>query len=173
MAELTVAVVGCGGMGNVHLRCWANLSGARIAAVCDQDGVTAARTAMLYDGVAAFVELQDALAMGPFDIVDICAPPDQHYAAAEIALRAGCNVLCEKPLTPMPEAAWRLVQLAAERERLLMTAFCHRFHPPLLFAKDLVESDDLGHPTIGSAATGPRRRRSGTAARCWIPPFTA
>ena len=25
-----------------------------------------------------------------------------------------------------------------------MTAFCHRFHPPILFAKELIDNDDLG-----------------------------
>src|SRR5581483_7742584 len=148
MAELTVAVVGCGGAGNVHLGCWANLSGARIAAVCDRDGVIVARTAMQYEGAAAFTEVGDLLASGPYDIVDVCTSSDQHFAVASEALRAGANVLCEKPLAIAPEEARTLVRLADERERLLMPAFCHRFHPPILFAKELLENDDLGKPVM-------------------------
>jgi UDP-N-acetylglucosamine 3-dehydrogenase len=148
MADLTVVVVGCGAAGNVHLRCWAHLSGVRIAAVCDPDGLAAARTAMQVEGAAAFTNFRDVLAEGPIDIVDICTTADQHFAVAEAALRAGANVLCEKPLTTTVELAQALVRIAAERERLLMTAFCHRFHPPLLFAKDLLDNDDLGRPTM-------------------------
>src|SRR5579871_2521465 len=128
MAELTVAVVGCGGAGNVHLRCWAHLSGIRIAAVCDLDSLRAARAAAQYPGAGAFTGAADLLASGPFDIIDVCTPPDQHFSVAEAALRAGANVLCETPLTTTLDDAQALVRLAAERERLLMTAFCHRFH---------------------------------------------
>ncbi len=148
MAELTVAVVGCGGAGNVHLDCWANLSGVRIAALCDRDGVTVARTAPQYEGAAAFTDFRAMLALEPFDIVDICVPPDQQFPVAEAALRAGTHVLCETPMTGHPEQAAVLVALAAERERLLMPAFCHRFHPPLLFAGELLDNDDLGRPAM-------------------------
>jgi predicted dehydrogenase len=88
------------------------------------------------------------LGMEPFDIVDVCTPADRHFEIAEAALRSGANVLCEKPLTPTVEQARALVRLAAERERLLMTAFCHRFHPPILFARELIENDDLGRPAM-------------------------
>ncbi|HZO88808.1 MAG TPA: Gfo/Idh/MocA family oxidoreductase [Chthonomonadaceae bacterium] len=148
MAELTVGVVGCGGAGQVHLSCWANLSGVRIAAVCDRDGVMAARTVLEYEGAAAFTRVEDLLGAGPLDIVDVCTPPDQQAAIATAALNAGANVLCETPFTGQPDAAASLVALAASRERLLMPAFCHRFHPPLLFAKELLDNDDIGRPVM-------------------------
>lgn len=148
MAELSVAVVGCGGAGQVHLACWSNLSGVKIAAVCDVNGHVAARTAAEYEGAAAYTDVAAMLESGPFDVVDVCTSPDQHFTVAEAALRARANVLCEKPLTLQTDEARALVQLAHERERLLMTAFCHRFHPPLLFAKELVDNDDIGRPTM-------------------------
>lgn len=148
MADLTVALVGCGHAGSIHLRCWADQIGVRIAAVCDADGIVAARTAAQIEVAAAFVDYHDLLAMDAFDIVDVCTPPDTQFAIAQAALQSGANVLCETPFTGSPEEAAALVRLAVERERLLMPVFSHRFHPPLLFARDLVESDDLGHPTL-------------------------
>jgi predicted dehydrogenase len=148
MAELSVAVIGCGSAGNVHLGCWANVSGVRIAAVCDRNGVTAAQTALQYEGAAAFTSSEDLLARESFDIVDVCVPPDQQFEVASAALRSGAHVLCETPMTGATEQAAALVTLAAERERLLMPGFCHRFHPPLLFAKDLLDHDDLGSPVM-------------------------
>ena len=61
MADLNIAVVGCGAAGNVHLACWNNLVGVRIAAVCDIDGMAAAKTAAQYEGTAAFTSLRDML----------------------------------------------------------------------------------------------------------------
>ena len=37
-----------------------------------------------------------------------------------------------------------MVEKAEQSGMLLMTAFCHRFHPPILFAKELIDNDDLG-----------------------------
>ncbi len=148
MADLSIAVVGCGGVGHIHLSCWANLSGVRIAAVCDTDGVAVARTAAQYAGTAAFTDVAAMLEAGPFDIVDVCTPTGEHIASVTAALRCGAHVLCEAPMTARPEEARALVQLAADRERLLMPGFCHRFHPPILFARDLVENDDLGIPVM-------------------------
>ncbi len=148
MAELNIAVVGCGAAGSVHLACWNNLVGVRIAAVCDANGNAAAQTAAQYDGAAAFTDLRAMLAAQRFDIVDICTGAAQHVEAASMALRAGANVVCDKPLALASDDARALVQLAHERERLLMTAFPHRFHPPILFAKELADSDDIGRVTM-------------------------
>jgi predicted dehydrogenase len=148
MAELSVAVVGCGPAGQVHLQCWAVQTGVQIAAVCDTDGLLAARTAASYPGAAAFTDTQAMLNGMTFDIVDVCVPPGQHAAIVETALRAGAHVLCEKPLALDPNQARALAQLASDRERLLSVMFCHRFHPPVLFLKELLDNDDIGTPAM-------------------------
>lgn len=118
--------------------------GVRVRAVIDTDGLLAAQAVGQYVGIAAFPRLQDALASESFDIVDVCLPPHQQAEAVELALKAGANVLCEKPLTTDSKTAEQLTLLANDRERLLMTGFVHRFHPPVLFLKELVDNDDLG-----------------------------
>lgn len=148
MAELTVAVVGCGPAGGVHLACWSSLIGVRVAAVCDKDGVIAAHTAALYLGAAAFTDVRAMLASAHFDIVSVCVPAAEQYSVALAALQAGANVLCETPFTGDPARARELIQAAADRERLLMPDFCHRFHPPVLFAREMVANDDLGRITM-------------------------
>lgn len=148
MAELALAIVGCGATGTAHLRAWAELSGVRIAAVCDVDGVAAARTAARVAGAEAYTRVRDLLASEPFDIVDVCLPEEERTTAAESALRAGANVLCQNPIALTAEAASALAQIAADRERLLLPAFRLRFHSLTLFAQELLESDDLGRPTL-------------------------
>lgn len=143
MAELQVAVIGCGGIGGTHLTRWADVSGANIAAVCDVDAATATRAATEF-GAEAHTDPRALLQGRGFDVVDVCTPPDQHAALATLALGSGMNVLCEKPLARTPEEARGIVEAADRGGKLLMTAFCHRFHPPILFAKELIENDDLG-----------------------------
>jgi predicted dehydrogenase len=165
MADLTVAIVGCGAVGGVHLACWSNLIGVHVAAVCDLDGMIAARTAAGVDGVAAFTDFKAMLAADRYDIVDICTPTAAQYEPARAALAAGANVLCETPFTGDPELARRLVRLAAERERLLMPGFCHRFHPPILFALELFDNDDLGRLTMLRCRFSGMRTEDDLAAR--------
>ena len=148
MADLTVALVGCNSMGRVRLGCWANLIGVKIAAFCDSDSDRLMQAANAYESVAAFLEVADLLAAGPFDIVDVCAPLRERPAVIEAALRAGSHIVSEKPFAPTAEKSRFLANLAEERERFLLPAFPHRFHPPLLFAKELLENDDLGRPIM-------------------------
>ena len=143
MGDLNVAVIGCGGIGGAHLTRWANVSGARIAAVCDVDAGAAMRAATEF-GSEAHTDWRDLLAGGGLDAADICTPPNRHAEIVLFALGHGLHVLCEKPLARTADEARPLVRRAEEKNRLLMTAFCHRFHPPILFAKELIDNDDLG-----------------------------
>lgn len=52
--------------------------------------------------------------------------------------------MCEKPLAHHPEAAQQMVEAARRRGVLLMTAFCHRFHSPILHLKRLIKAGELG-----------------------------
>ena len=148
MLDLSIAIVGCGPTGNIHIAAWAAQFGVRLAAVCDIDPERLTETAERVPGAAAFVDYRTMFASESFDIVSVCTPAVTHAPIVEAALLSGANVLCEKPLTDNFETAYALARLADENERLLMPAFCHRFHPPVLFAKDLVDNDDIGRPRM-------------------------
>lgn len=143
MADLRVAVIGCGGIGGIHLSRWANVSGATVVAVCDVDPGVAARVASEF-GADSYTDWNGLIEETSLDIVDVCTPPNEHAPITLAALDRNCHVLCEKPLALSATAARTMVDRAQGRGRLLMTAFCHRFHPPILFARELIENDDLG-----------------------------
>lgn len=139
MSELRIGVVGCGGIGAVHLRSWARVGGVRVAAACDPD-LSRAEAA----GVASYPDLESMLASEELDAVDVCTPPNLHASAATAALRRGIPVLCEKPLARTPDEAAEIVRAAEGSGTLLMTAFCHRFHPPVEFVYGLIQDGTLG-----------------------------
>ena len=74
MAELNVGVVGCGGIGKVHLARWENVSGARIAAVCDMDAAAATQAATKV-GAEAHTDWREMVDRQGLD-VRIVTPPD-------------------------------------------------------------------------------------------------
>ena len=139
MSTLKIGIVGCGGIGGVHLKSWAQVEGARITAACDADPARAEAT-----GASAYTDFDAMLEAEELDAVDICTPPHLHAPVALAALRRGLPVLCEKPLARTPGEAVEIVEAAEASGTLLMTAFCHRFHPPVEFVRGLIDRGELG-----------------------------
>lgn len=140
---IRVALIGAGGIGRVHRAAWAKVRGARIVAVVDVDADRAGRMAAEV-GAEAFADCATMLERVRPDAVDVCTPPAMHRPNVEAALAAGAHVICEKPLADTPSNALAMVEAAAASGRLLMTAFCHRFHPPVARLKRLIEAGTLG-----------------------------
>ncbi|MCX6361217.1 MAG: Gfo/Idh/MocA family oxidoreductase [Armatimonadetes bacterium] len=143
MPDPNVLLVGCGGIGGVHLERWSKCPGAKVLAVCDTDAAAAQKAADQV-GAAAFTDLAEALKTPGLNVADICTPPVGHSEAALAAIGAGLHVLCEKPLARTPHEAQQIYHAAAAAQRLLMTAFCHRFEPGIVYAKRLLEEGKLG-----------------------------
>lgn len=139
MSELKIAVVGCGGIGAVHVKSWGKVEGAQVVAACDADLTRAEAT-----GARAYTGWEALLADGGFDAVDLCTPPHLHEPIAVAALERGLPVLCEKPLARTPEEARRIVAAAERSGARLMTAFCHRFEPGIEFVRGLIRQDGIG-----------------------------
>lgn len=136
-------MIGAGGIGGTHLNAWSQVPGAQIVAVVDVDSARAEQAAGKVGG-AAFTDHRAMLDAITPDAVDICTPPVHHPEAAVDALDSGAHVICEKPLAESPVSAHRIVEAAESSGKLLMAAFCHRFHPPVAHLKRLVGDGRLG-----------------------------
>jgi predicted dehydrogenase len=144
MSILRIGVIGCGGIGAVHLRSWAQVADAQVVAVCDADPQRANQAAAAIQGAHAHTDFHEMLANEQLDAVDICTPPHLHTPAALAAIGHGLAVLSEKPLARNPEEARQIVEAAEAKGTMLMTAFCHRFHPPVEAVKALLDEGKLG-----------------------------
>lgn len=76
-----------------------------------------------------FPVLSDAIAAVDAEAVVITLPLSLHATVAAEALGAGKHVIVEKPFTQTIEEAYRLVDLAEERARVLMVSQNYRFFP--------------------------------------------
>jgi D-galactose 1-dehydrogenase/L-arabinose 1- dehydrogenase len=77
------------------------------------------------DGVANFPDLAAMLAGSPqLDCVSICTPPQAHFDAALLALRAGKHVMLEKP----PAATTRQIALLADEARRVGRTLFQTWH---------------------------------------------
>jgi len=66
---------------------------------------------------------------GALDKVVVCTPNDLHEAHVELSLRAGADVVCEKPVALDPGGVDRLAALETETGRVVHAVLQLRLHP--------------------------------------------
>lgn len=141
---LRVGIVGCGGISRLHAKAYKQ-AGASVAFVYDVN--RAAAEALAKETGAQVAESLAAMAQpGSLDAVSICTPPAFHLEHCLPFVRGRIPVLCEKPLETNLPRAKRLVAEVKKHRGLFMTAYCHRFHPPIIEAKKLLARGVLGRP---------------------------
>lgn len=140
-----IGIIGCGGIASQHIRGYKGCEDVQIAAGTDVDLQRAIDVAGAGHAYTTFHEMLEKESL---DAVSVCTPPKFHKDAVCAALEAGTAVLCEKPLGMNAAEAEEMVQTANAAGRLLVTAFCHRFHEPVMEAKDLIRSGRIGKVTM-------------------------
>ncbi|WP_031507556.1 Gfo/Idh/MocA family protein [Streptomyces megasporus] len=147
---LGVAVVGAGKMGADHVRRLHHvISGARVAAVADVDGERAKALAETVEGCVAYTDPAAAMASPEVDAVLVASPGPAHEEALLTAFEHDLPVLCEKPLTPDPASALRVLE-AEQRlgHRRVQVGFMRRFDTEYLRLKRTLADGVLGRPLM-------------------------
>jgi predicted dehydrogenase len=107
-----IALIGCGGISEYHLRAYIAL-GLEVVALCDCDAARAGkRRAEFYPAARVFTDYREVLARGEIDVVDLALHPDERIAVIEAALRARKHVLSQKPFVLDLAVGERLAGLA-------------------------------------------------------------
>ncbi|MGH8020389.1 MAG: Gfo/Idh/MocA family protein [Opitutaceae bacterium] len=107
-----IALIGCGGISEYHLRAYASL-GLDVVALCDRDAARAEkRRTEFYPDAAIFTDYRALLRRADIDVVDLALHPADRVEAIEEALRARKHVLSQKPFVLDLAAGERLVTLA-------------------------------------------------------------
>jgi predicted dehydrogenase len=155
--KVNVAVVGLGFMGVTHLRAYQQVGCAQIVAVCDAvrlpvngvlqgvaGNIKKSDDIDLGANVKVFRKLEEVLADPEVSLVDLCTPTPLHPEQAIAALKAGKNVLCEKPIARTSAAALDIWKVAESAPGFLMPAMCMRFWPGWSWLKQVVDEKSYG-----------------------------
>jgi predicted dehydrogenase len=129
MQNVRTAVIGVGYLGRFHAQKYALLPDSRLVAVVDTDAATRERVAAEV-GCRACGDFREIL--GEVDAVSIATPTPLHHAIARECLERGIHVLVEKPIAETLDEARDLVNLAADRGRILQVGHLERFNPAIL-----------------------------------------
>jgi UDP-N-acetylglucosamine 3-dehydrogenase len=141
---LRAGVVGLGMMGRNHVRVWdGSVPGVELVAVADPDPralqrATAGRRARGYEDPARLFAEEE------LDLVSIVAPTSLHLPVTLAALRAGANVLVEKPIAATRDEAVAMIAAAREAGRMLTVGHIERFNPAIRELRRRLVDGELG-----------------------------
>lgn len=125
-------IIGCGMMGQEHLRNIALVPGARVTAVFEPDPGMRAQAAALVPGAAQAATLEDLLARDDLDALVIASPNHLHMAQLEtVAALRPLPVLVEKPLLIREAEAERLIAIRAAYPAPVWVAMEYRYMPAI------------------------------------------
>jgi len=141
-SRIKVAVVGAGYWGKNLVRNFYELGA--LSAVCDARESVEATCKQHYAGVKFYREYSSVLSDPSITAVALATPAVTHYELAKAALKAGKDVLVEKPLSIDVHHGEELVRLAKEKGRILMVGHILRYHPAVLKLQQLVQDGALG-----------------------------
>ncbi|MDS1135974.1 Gfo/Idh/MocA family protein [Nitratireductor indicus] len=135
-----IAVLGCGYWGSNHIRTLKSLG--VLAAVSDANAARAEGFASEHDCIA--IAPEDLFDHPDIDALVLALPPQFHAEYAMRAMRAGKDVLVEKPIALTVADAEKAVAVAREEKRIIMVGHVLRFHPAFEKLKALIDQGDLG-----------------------------
>ena len=132
MKTVNYGVIGCGMMGQEHLRNIALLPKARVAAIFEPDAIMADAAKANAPNAALYPSLEKLLEHPDLDCLLVVSPNYLHVDQFdEIAARRPLPLLIEKPLFTDPKDALRIARLEKDYPAPVWVAMEYRYMPPV------------------------------------------
>lgn len=97
-----------------------------------------------FSRIRKYSSLRECLDSEELDAVHLCVHTNLHYEMARECLLHDKHVFIEKPFCLEIEKGEELIDLAAERGRILMVGHVVRFMPPYLKLKEFIDTEEFG-----------------------------
>lgn len=159
----TVAVVGCGRWGSVHLN---NLLEMRRDGLIDRvvacDLIMKDTNSFLASD-AQYLTWQTMCQHEKLDLIVLATPNDTHYTIGMALLDKGLKTVIEKPFASTLLEATQLVDLARANETVVFSGHLLRHHPGVIRAAQVLAEGQIGKPSsVLYRRTTPRPKPSST-----------
>ena len=141
---MRAGVIGLGMMGRNHVRVWDEaVPGVELVAVADPDP-DAVERATQGRRARGFDDPERMFAEEDLDLVSIVAPTSLHLPVTLAALRAGVNVIVEKPIAATRDEATEMIEAAQAAGRMLTVGHIERFNPAIRELRRRLVANELG-----------------------------
>jgi len=151
-SKLDICIVGCGSIGQRHLKVFSKTAGVRCS-VCEPREEVLEKLKTEFPVKDVFLSPED-IDCSKFDAAVICTPAHLHVPIAARCLDAGCHVLSEKPLSVSLDGVEGLLETSRRKGLTVGVAFIYRFFPFLVKVKELIEEGAIGELHIMDTSLG-------------------
>ena len=149
-SDIRIGVIGAGIMGSGHaLYISESVKGARVAGIYDANTTVAMKVASKVKkigglSVTVYDSIQSMLSAKEITAIIIASPDNLHAEHLSMAIAAGKDVLCEKPLASNDSDAKKVAQTANKSKSIVGIGFMRRFDPAYLELKRVIRSGKYG-----------------------------
>ena len=145
MSKIKVAIIGCGTIANAaHIPSYLNNPKAEIKYFCDIIPERAEAAVKQYGCGTAIEDYHVGLNDPEIQAVSVCTPNYAHPEIAIAAMRAGKDVLCEKPAARTYAEALEMKKGQNETGRILNIGVVNRFNDNVNAIKKYIDQGKLG-----------------------------
>ena len=145
MSKIKVAIIGCGTIANsAHIPSYMNNPDVEIKYFCDIIKERADAAVEKYKCGTAVVDYHDILGDPEIDAVSVCTPNRMHNIITIDFLKAGKNVLCEKPAARTLKEALEMQEAQHKYGKVLNIGVVNRFNAGVNKLREIIQSGELG-----------------------------
>jgi predicted dehydrogenase len=139
--KLRIAIIGCGGIAQVHLAALKTFPDVEVVAGVDIDPARLKVMEETWGVKQNYKEWKKMLKEVKPDAVIIATPNGIHAAPAIDAANAGCHVMTEKPMAMNPGECEKMIAAAKKAGVKLAVGFQYRYHP---YSEFLIRQREAG-----------------------------
>lgn len=152
MSKSTILIIGCGSIGERHLRCFLD-TGRTAVTACDAREERLEELAKRYP-VQTTTDWRKAVDRNSFTAAVICTPAHHHVEMGRTLLEAGVHVLIEKPLSHALTGIEELCRIHEKSGKQAAVAYVYHCFPALVAARDFIRENALGPILNATVVTG-------------------
>lgn len=147
MEKTKIGVIGLGGVAQlVHLPNLIKMPNVELTAVAEINRNRLNTISDKYNIKQRYSNHLDLLSKSDVDAVIIATPTNTHKDISIDCLKAGKNVLVEKPLARTYQETKDVVDVAKKTKKILMVGMNLRYRPDTMLLRSLINANEIGEP---------------------------
>lgn len=152
MTNINIGVIGYGYWGPNIVRNFFTAANCSVKMVADGRADRLAQLAKAFPSVKGVATADEIINSKEIDAVVIATPVFTHYPLAKKALENGKHVLIEKPMTSSVAEAEELINLASQKNLLLMVDHTFLYTGAIQKMKEIIDNQVIGTPRYFDSA---------------------